>query len=177
MAIQLPTQPSDRLNVPDPVLPDKRPTAVSVMPSPAPTECNVPSGSTGYYFVVIAVGNFLGPLLLGHLFDTVGRKPMITGTYVLSGLLLFGPLLWQHWQRTRLGVGRSSSSGGGGGPRRSSGAMSRQEAYEVLGLRPGATEAEIRAAHRRLMRAAHPDGGGSDWVASRVNQARDILLG
>ena len=50
---------------------------------------NVPSGSTGYYFVVIAVGNFLGPLLLGHLFDTVGRKPMITGTYVLSGLLLF----------------------------------------------------------------------------------------
>ncbi|MCQ4045317.1 MFS transporter [Streptantibioticus rubrisoli] len=49
----------------------------------------VPSGSTGYYFVVIAIGNFLGPLLLGHLFDTVGRRPMISGTYVLSGLLLF----------------------------------------------------------------------------------------
>ncbi|WP_083974104.1 MFS transporter [Kitasatospora mediocidica] len=50
----------------------------------------VPNGSTGYYFVVIAVGNFLGPLLLGRLFDTVGRKTMIAGTYVLSGLLLFG---------------------------------------------------------------------------------------
>src|SRR5271168_2192909 len=46
MAIQLPTQPSDRLNVPDPVFPDNCPTAVRVMPLPAPTECKVPSGST-----------------------------------------------------------------------------------------------------------------------------------
>jgi hypothetical protein len=46
MAIQPPTQPSDRLNVPDPVLPDNCPTAVRVMPFQAPTECNVPSGST-----------------------------------------------------------------------------------------------------------------------------------
>lgn len=49
----------------------------------------VPSGDTGYYFVVIAFGNFLGPLLLSRLFDTVGRRPMISGTYVLSGVLLF----------------------------------------------------------------------------------------
>jgi MFS family permease len=48
----------------------------------------VPPGSTGYYFAVIAVGNLLGPLLLAHLFDSVGRKIMITGTYVLSGVLL-----------------------------------------------------------------------------------------
>ncbi|WP_336212433.1 MFS transporter [Nonomuraea sp. LPB2021202275-12-8] len=45
---------------------------------------------TGYYFAVIAVGNFLGPLLLGRLFDTVGRIPMISATYVGSGLLLLG---------------------------------------------------------------------------------------
>ncbi|GAB2740835.1 MFS transporter [Kitasatospora kifunensis] len=50
----------------------------------------VAQGDTGYYFAVIAVGNFCGPLLLGHLFDSVGRKPMIAGTYILSGLLLFG---------------------------------------------------------------------------------------
>jgi MFS family permease len=48
----------------------------------------VPSGSTGYYFAVIAVGNLAGPLLLARLFDTLGRKVMITGTYVLSGVLL-----------------------------------------------------------------------------------------
>ncbi len=44
----------------------------------------------GYYFAVIAVGNLFGPLLLAPLFDTLGRKPMIAGTYILSGLLLFG---------------------------------------------------------------------------------------
>lgn len=49
----------------------------------------VSSGTTGYFFAVIAFGNFLGPLLLGRLFDTVGRKKMISGTYILSGLLLF----------------------------------------------------------------------------------------
>ncbi|MFD4575118.1 MFS transporter [Streptomyces sp. NPDC058417] len=51
---------------------------------------DVPSGHTGYYFAVIAVGNFIGPLLLGKLFDTVGRRVMISGTYLLSGVLLFG---------------------------------------------------------------------------------------
>ncbi len=51
---------------------------------------DVPTGDTGYYFAVIAVGNFLGPLLLGKLFDTVGRRAMISSTYLLSGLLLFG---------------------------------------------------------------------------------------
>jgi MFS family permease len=48
----------------------------------------VSTGSTGYYFAVIAVGNLAGPLLLAHLFDSVGRKVMITGTYAGSGVLL-----------------------------------------------------------------------------------------
>jgi MFS family permease len=48
----------------------------------------VPSGSTGYYFAVIAVGNLAGPLLMAHLFDSLGRKFMITATYVGSGVLL-----------------------------------------------------------------------------------------
>ncbi|WP_373855728.1 DnaJ domain-containing protein [Acidisphaera rubrifaciens] len=55
--------------------------------------------------------------------------------------------------------------------------MTREEAFAVLGLPPGAAPEAIRAAHRRLMRAAHPDSGGSDWIASRINQARDVLLG
>ncbi|MFD9560884.1 MFS transporter [Streptomyces sp. NPDC059994] len=50
---------------------------------------DVSSGVTGYFFAVIAFGNFLGPLLLGRFFDTVGRKVMIAGTYLLSGALLF----------------------------------------------------------------------------------------
>ncbi|MGK5547700.1 MFS transporter [Streptomyces sp. URMC 127] len=51
---------------------------------------HVSTSRTGYFFVVIAAGNFLGPLLLGKLFDTVGRRVMISSTYLLSGLLLFG---------------------------------------------------------------------------------------
>jgi curved DNA-binding protein CbpA len=55
--------------------------------------------------------------------------------------------------------------------------MTRDEALPILGLKPGATAAEIKAAHRRLMAGAHPDHGGSDWIAARLNQARDVLLG
>jgi MFS family permease len=48
----------------------------------------VPSENAPYYVLVFAIGNFLGPLALGHLFDTVGRRQMIAGTYALSGVLL-----------------------------------------------------------------------------------------
>ncbi len=48
----------------------------------------VPADRPGWYLVAFAAGNFLGPVVLGHLFDTVGRKPMIAGTYALSGVLL-----------------------------------------------------------------------------------------
>ncbi len=51
---------------------------------------DVPADKVGLYILPFAVGNFLGPLLLGPLFDTLGRKPMITATYGLSGLLLAG---------------------------------------------------------------------------------------
>jgi hypothetical protein len=56
-------------------------------------------------------------------------------------------------------------------------AMSREEARAVLGVTADASEDEIKAAHRRLMRKVHPDQGGSDELASRVNRARAILLG
>lgn len=49
----------------------------------------VPSGGTGWYYVAIAVGNLAGPLVLGPLFDSIGRKPMIAGTYLASGAAMF----------------------------------------------------------------------------------------
>jgi len=51
---------------------------------------DVPAANVGWYILPFAAGNFLGPLLLGRLFDTLGRRPMITMTYALSGLLLAG---------------------------------------------------------------------------------------
>ncbi|MGV6874917.1 DnaJ domain-containing protein [Pseudochelatococcus sp. B33] len=57
------------------------------------------------------------------------------------------------------------------------GRMTEDEAFEVLGLEPGATETQIREAHRTLMKRLHPDQGGTNYLASRVNQAKDVLLG
>ncbi len=128
----------------------------------------------------------LGGLTLALLLVLTGR-----GGIALGALTLFGPLIWNRWRASHpagLGTGargsgpRGAGAGGAGTgagepPRARSGAMTRQEAYQVLGLAPGASEADIRAAHHRLMRTAHPDTGGSDWLAARVNMARDVLLG
>jgi hypothetical protein len=64
-----------------------------------------------------------------------------------------------------------------GAPPAAEGPLTRAEALAILGLEEGATVAEIRGAHRRLMRGAHPDQGGSAWLAARLNAARDLLLG
>ena len=55
--------------------------------------------------------------------------------------------------------------------------LSKEEAYDVLGLQTGASEEAILQAHRELIKKIHPDQGGSTYLAARVNQARDRLLG
>lgn len=66
-------------------------------------------------------------------------------------------------------TGQGASSDAGGDPVR--------EAYAVLGLKPGASDEDIKAAHRELMKGVHPDHGGSEFLAAKINDARDLLLG
>lgn len=74
----------------------------------------------------------------------------------------------------RSGPDMDDDAGLGAAP--SPGSMTQKEAYEVLGLAPGASEAEIREAHRRLMKRMHPDAGGTAFLAGRINAAKDVLL-
>ena len=54
--------------------------------------------------------------------------------------------------------------------------MTAAEAYDVLGLKQGASADDIKSAHLRLMKKVHPDTAGSDWLAQKINAARDLLL-
>ena len=74
---------------------------------------------------------------------------------------------WSEHAQTDAAAGRRASS---------SGKMSEQEAYQILGLETGASADEISRAHRTLMKKLHPDQGGSTYLAARINEAKEILL-
>jgi hypothetical protein len=75
---------------------------------------------------------------------------------------------WREHAQADATAGRSSPARG---------PMTREEAYEVLGLQPGAKPEDIVRAHRTLMKRIHPDQGGTNYLAARVNEAKDTLLG
>ena len=74
------------------------------------------------------------------------------------------------------GAPGGDSDGTGAASTAEPGAMSRDDAYRVLGLEPGASDEEVKAAHHRLIAGLHPDRGGSSYLAAQVNRARDTLV-
>lgn len=90
-----------------------------------------------------------------------------------SGLL---PLIWP-WLRRRLqGDSAAHDSNAGNAAPPSAATLDRAEALAILGLHEGASEDEVVQAHRRLMQKLHPDRGGSDYLAARINAAKEKLL-
>jgi uncharacterized membrane protein len=128
----------------------------------------------------------LGFSLIGGAFIFLGATGHLNGVFALVGiavafavrmlptLLRYAPYLHRLW--LEFTAGKQQSSGQQGGRASPKGTMAREEAYEVLGLKPGAPEQDIIAAHRKLMQKIHPDRGGSDYLAAKINLAKKILL-
>jgi hypothetical protein len=92
---------------------------------------------------------------------------------LMPSILNYAPQLHRLWQQFS---GSKQYSSQRQGDSSAKGKMTVEEAYEVLGLKPGASEQEIITAHRKLMQKIHPDRGGSDYLAAKINLAKKILL-
>jgi hypothetical protein len=96
-----------------------------------------------------------------------------------SAAVLTAYLDREHGEDWRDAAAAGAGSGTGNGPRNGTviaHGMSKDDAWAVLGLSPGADADAIRAAHRRLMQKLHPDRGGSDYLAAQINAAKALLL-
>lgn len=90
---------------------------------------------------------------------------------ILFGLLLRSLPFLQIWQKQRQAGAEQSP------PVHNSSELTKDEALQLLGLKPGASREDIIKAHKSLMQKLHPDRGGNDYLAAKLNAARDLLLG
>ena len=124
-------------------------------------------------------GTVLAGRLAGRELDDLDDQALLELAGEIGGdpesVALFEAYLDRRMPGWRDHVEGDAAAGAGGAA--DSGAMTDEEAYQILGLAPGASDREIRAAHRRLMMRVHPDQGGSTFLAAKINQAKDRLLG
>jgi len=128
----------------------------------------------GFILLILALLYLLATGRLNWLLAAIS----ITVLYLLRllpVLLVHFPHLQRLWQL--LTTNRQSKNEQQGDTyQQSSGKMSTAEAYQILGLQVGAPREDIIAAHRRLIQKNHPDQGGSDYLASKINLAKQTLL-
>lgn len=117
-----------------------------------------------------------------------GRIHVLTATIAalvpllrkLPSLLKFAPMVSRVYRQQRQSGNDEADAGGarsgGAGQRTGSGPMSVREACDILGVALGCSEDEVVMAHRRLMQKIHPDRGGNDYLAAKVNEAKAVLL-
>ncbi|MBR0994139.1 DnaJ domain-containing protein [Bradyrhizobium japonicum] len=106
-------------------------------------------------------------------FDLASLLAMVP-TFDAESVALLESYLDRRFPAWRQNAQRDAA-GGQRGPA-ASGKMTAEEAYQILGLQPGAGRDDISRAHKTLMKKLHPDQGGSNYLAARVNEAKDTLL-
>jgi hypothetical protein len=121
-------------------------------------------------------GTIVAGRLKGTSLDALERSVLIglLGEFDEESRSLLAAYLDRRHPRWREDVDDGATAGRRGPAR--SGQMSEEEAYQILGLQPGASADDIGRAHRSLMMKLHPDQGGSTYLAARVNEAKDVLL-
>ena len=131
-----------------------------------------------FWSIIGGVVAILGLLAVtGHLnvitAAIAGLVALLPRALQLAKYLPFISRMYQQSQQTA----QNSQTGSQTPPPRGKQTMSTDEAMEVLGLKPGYTKDDVVQAHRRMMQKVHPDRGGSDYLASQLNKAKDTLLG
>lgn len=124
-------------------------------------------------------GTVLAGAFAGQTLDALPEDALRQVAEACLGADLDGLRLLEAYLDRRFPRWREDADGhhdAGAGSRVQAGPMTEQEAYQILGLQPGAGLDEIRQAHRTLMKKLHPDQGGSTYLAARVNEAKEILL-
>jgi DnaJ homolog subfamily C member 19 len=130
-----------------------------------------------FWSIVVCIGVILGLLAVtGHLnIITAAIAGLIALIPRAMHFVRYLPLVSRLFQKQ--GPQTSQSQNTGAPPPRGKQSMDREQALEVLGLKPGYTKEDVIQAHRRMMQKVHPDRGGSDYLAAQINQAKDVLLG
>ena len=139
-----------------------------------------PSNPASQLYTKYRGAGLLGLVLLilamsGHLSLLIASLGVL-GSFLLRNLpivLRYAPQLQRFWQNLKQGQ-QNTYKNGYQAPVGSK--MSVADAYQVLGLKPPVAKEEIILAHKKLMQKMHPDRGGSDYLASQINLAKDLLL-
>ena len=122
-------------------------------------------------------GDVLAGPCKGRRLSSLGQEEMITFHGLCRQANDQSLQLYEAWLDRAQPEWRAAWGGGARSSTTSGGVMTREEAYAVLGLKSGATPDDIKIAHKRLMKDFHPDKGGSDYLAAKINAAKDVLLG